>query len=70
LTRSSKGGSASTYNELRFEDKTGAEQVFIPAQYDYDTQYCMTLASNRQNNRSLTVAKDQMKPWAETCTPR
>jgi type VI secretion system secreted protein VgrG len=61
MTRSSKGGSASTYNELRFEDKTGAEQVFIRAQYDYDTQVLHDTREAIGNNRSLTVAKDQME---------
>jgi type VI secretion system secreted protein VgrG len=61
MTRSSKGGSASTYNEIRFEDKTGAEQVFIRAQYDYDTQVLHDTREAIGNNRSLTVAKDQME---------
>jgi len=61
MTRSSKGGSARTYNELRFEDKAGAEQVFIRAQYDYDTQVLHDTREAIGNNRSLTVAKDQME---------
>jgi type VI secretion system secreted protein VgrG len=61
MTRSSKGGSSSTYNELRFEDKMGAEQVFIRAQYDYDTQVLHDTREAIGNNRSLTVAKDQME---------
>lgn len=36
VTRSSKGGSASNANELRFEDKTGSEQIFINAEKDMD----------------------------------
>ena len=61
MTRSSKGGSSSTYNELRFEDKMGSEQVFLRAQKDFDTK---VLADSREwigNNRSLTVTKDQME---------
>jgi len=61
MTRSSKGGSASTYNELRFEDKTGAEQVFVRAQYDYDTQVLHDSREAIGNNRSLTVKVDQME---------
>jgi len=34
-TNSSKGGSG--FNELRFEDKAGAEQIYIHAQKDFDT---------------------------------
>lgn len=37
LTRSSKGGDASTANELRFEDQKDKEQIFINAQKDFDT---------------------------------
>jgi type VI secretion system secreted protein VgrG len=61
MTHSSTRGGASTYNELRFEDKTGAEQVFIRAQYDYDTQVLHDTREAIGNNRSLTVAKDQME---------
>ena len=33
-TRSSKGGSADNYNELRFEDKRGSEQIFVRGEKD------------------------------------
>jgi type VI secretion system secreted protein VgrG len=36
VTRSSKGGSADNANELRFEDKTGNEQIFLNAERDMD----------------------------------
>jgi type VI secretion system secreted protein VgrG len=36
LTRSSKGGGAANANELRFEDKTGSEQIFLNAERDMD----------------------------------
>lgn len=36
VTRSSKGGSAKNANELRFEDKTGSEQIFLNAEMDMD----------------------------------
>jgi type VI secretion system secreted protein VgrG len=36
VTRSSKSGSASNANELRFEDKKGSEQIFINAEKDMD----------------------------------
>jgi len=61
MTRSSKGGSASTYNELRFEDLSGKEQVFLRAQFDYDTQVLHDSREAIGNNRSLTVTKDQME---------
>jgi len=36
LTRSSKNGGDKNANELRFEDKTGSEQIFMNAEKDYD----------------------------------
>jgi type VI secretion system secreted protein VgrG len=36
VTRSSRGGDASNANELRFEDKKNAEQIFINAEKDMD----------------------------------
>jgi type VI secretion system secreted protein VgrG len=36
VTRSSKGGGAANANELRFEDKTGSEQIFLNAEMDMD----------------------------------
>jgi type VI secretion system secreted protein VgrG len=34
-TRSTKGGSATTFNELRFDDKKGSEYVWFQAEKDY-----------------------------------
>jgi len=61
MTRSSKGGSASTYNELRFEDLMGKEQVFLRAQFDYDTQVLHDSREAIGNQRSLTVTKNQLE---------
>jgi type VI secretion system secreted protein VgrG len=36
LTRSSRGGSSANANELRFEDRLGAEQIFLNAERDMD----------------------------------
>lgn len=36
ITRSSKNGGSKNFNELRFEDKTGQEQIFINAEKDMD----------------------------------
>ena len=59
MTRSSKGGSSSTYNELRFEDKTSSEQVFIRSQRDFDLQVLNDSRENVGSNYSLIVGKDQ-----------
>lgn len=52
-TRSTKGGTAQNYNELRFEDKKGSEQVYVHAEKDFDTHV--------ENNQTLTVEKDRTK---------
>jgi type VI secretion system secreted protein VgrG len=61
MTRSSAGGSASTYNELRFEDKIGKEQVFLRGQFDQDNYVKNDSREWIGNNRSLIVTKDQME---------
>jgi type VI secretion system secreted protein VgrG len=61
LTRSSTGGGADNYNELRFEDKAGNEQVFIRGEKDYDTRIKNDSREWIGNNRSLMVTKDQME---------
>ena len=38
LSRSSKGGSGANANELRFEDKTGSEQVYLHAEKNQDLE--------------------------------
>ena len=55
VTRSSKGGSAQNANELRFEDKSGSEQIFLNAEKDMDHR---TEHDHRRyvgNNDSLIV---------------
>jgi type VI secretion system secreted protein VgrG len=51
LTRSSKGGAYGNANALRFEDKKGAEQVWIQAERNMDTMV--------ENDQSCTVGHDQ-----------
>jgi type VI secretion system secreted protein VgrG len=58
-SRSSMGGSSKNFNELRFEDKIEAEQVFLHAEKDFDHR---TKNDSREwvgNNRSLIVKGDQ-----------
>lgn len=50
-SRSSPGGSASNFNELRFEDKKGQEEVFFQAEKDKRV--------NVKHNRSETVGNDE-----------
>jgi type VI secretion system secreted protein VgrG len=52
-TRSTKGGTPQNYNELRFEDKKGSEQIYIHAERNMDTQI--------ENDETLTVDNDRTK---------
>jgi type VI secretion system secreted protein VgrG len=56
---SSKGGGSANFNELRFEDKAGSEQLFMNAQKDMDVNVKNDLREAVANNRSLVVTKDQ-----------
>jgi len=58
-TRSSKGGSASNANELRFEDKMGSEQIYIHAEKDMDTSVEHDRRAMVGNNDSLTITGNQ-----------
>jgi len=58
-TRSSTGGGEDNYNELRFEDKTGDEQVFVRGEKDYDTRIKHDTREWIGNDRSLIVRNDQ-----------
>src|SRR6266567_2260012 len=60
-THSSTGGGDDNYNELRFEDKTGSEQVFIRGEKDFDTRIKNDSREWIGNNRSLIVTTDQME---------
>ena len=51
LTRSTKGGAYNTANALRFEDKKGAEQVWLQAERNMDTMI--------ENDETHTVGHDQ-----------
>jgi type VI secretion system secreted protein VgrG len=52
-TRSTKGGDGQNFNELRFDDKKDAEQIYLHAEKDFDTQV--------ENNQTLTVDNDRTK---------
>jgi type VI secretion system secreted protein VgrG len=52
-TRSTKGGTPANYNELRFEDLKGSEQIYIHAEKNMDTMV--------ENDESLTVDHDRTK---------
>lgn len=52
-TRSSKGGSPDNFNELRFEDKKGSEQLFIHAEKNQDIEV--------ENDETHWVGHDRTK---------
>lgn len=54
-TNSSKGGSG--FNEFRFEDKAGSEEIFMQAQKDMNITVLNDLTSTITNNRTTTVQK-------------
>jgi len=60
-TRSSTGGGEDNYNELRFEDKTGEEQIFLRGEKDYDTRIKNDSREWIGNNQSIIIVKDRME---------
>lgn len=52
-TRSTKGGGTDNFNEIRFEDKKGAEQLFIHAEKNQDIEV--------ENNETHWVGHDRTK---------
>lgn len=68
-TRSSKGGSTDNFNELRFEDKKGSEDIFFHAELDFhrEVERDDDLKVGRhqtvliQNNRTETIKEGKEK---------
>jgi type VI secretion system secreted protein VgrG len=52
-SRSSKGGGTANYNEIRFEDKKGSEEILIHAEKDMNTEV--------EHDRSVTVGNNETK---------
>ena len=59
MSRSTKGGGSANYNELRFEDKKGNEQIFLNAEKDMDHRVENDSREFIGNDRSLIVKNDQ-----------
>lgn len=68
-TRSTKSGTSANFNELRFEDKKGDEQVYLHAEKNLDSKVendeTHTVDNNRTktigNNESSSIGKDRSK---------
>jgi type VI secretion system secreted protein VgrG len=58
-SNSSKGGQG--FNEIRFEDKKGSEQVFIHGEHNMDTRVKNDAFENIGNNRHLVVEQDRFE---------
>ena len=58
-TRSSKSGTRDNFNEIRFEDKKGSEQLYLHAEKNMDTRVenCQTV--NVDVDRSVTVGNNE-----------
>jgi type VI secretion system secreted protein VgrG len=61
MSRSSKGGSSSNYNELRFEDLKGQEQIFMNAEMDMDLRVEKDSREFIGANRHLIVTTNQVE---------
>src|SRR6266478_3074278 len=59
LSRSTKGGGSANFNELRFEDKKGSEQIFLNAEKDMDHRVEKDSREFVGQDRSLIVKGDQ-----------
>lgn len=58
-SRSSKGGAASNFNEIRFEDKIGSEELFIHAEKTQTTKVKGSQSISVDGSRSVSVGGDQ-----------
>ncbi|WP_250475594.1 type VI secretion system tip protein VgrG [Caballeronia sp. GAFFF1] len=58
-SRSTKGGSGANCNELRFEDKKGAEQVLIHAERNQDIEVENDESHSVGHDRTKTVSHDE-----------
>jgi type VI secretion system secreted protein VgrG len=60
-SRSTKGGGSANYNEIRFEDKMGSEQIFVNAEKDMDHRVEHDSREFVGNDRHLIVKANQVE---------
>ncbi|HVR64887.1 MAG TPA: type VI secretion system tip protein TssI/VgrG [Polyangia bacterium] len=58
-SRSSKGGAPSNFNELRFEDKMGSEEVYFQAEKDHNSLVKHDETRHVQHDRITTIDNDE-----------
>jgi type VI secretion system secreted protein VgrG len=61
MSKSSKGGGSRNYNEIRFEDKQGKEQIFMNAERDMDQRVEVDSREFVGSNRYLNVGSNQIE---------
>jgi type VI secretion system secreted protein VgrG len=61
MSRSSKEGGSANYNEIRFEDKKGSEQIFINAERDMDHRVEHDSREYVGHDRHLIVQGNQLE---------
>ena len=60
-SRSSKGGGTDNFNELRFEDKKGSEEVHVQAEKDLTTVVKNNETRDVRSTRTTTIQSDDTK---------
>ncbi|MCA8977189.1 MAG: type VI secretion system tip protein VgrG [Planctomycetes bacterium] len=62
-TRSTKEGKAENFNELRFEDKKGSEQIYFHAEKDFERVVehddILTVGKDAEGSQTITIEKDR-----------
>ncbi|MBX7247164.1 MAG: type VI secretion system tip protein VgrG, partial [Candidatus Sumerlaeaceae bacterium] len=61
ISRSSKDGGAANFNEIRFEDKKGEEQIVIHAEHNVDEYVENDFKGQIDGNKYLKIKKDQVE---------
>jgi type VI secretion system secreted protein VgrG len=64
-TRSSKTGGADNFNEIRFEDKKGSEQLYVHAEKNMDTVVENDETRDVGHDRTTTIKNDETKTVKE-----
>jgi len=60
-SRSTKEGSGDNFNEIRFEDKKGSEEVFVQAEKDWNTVTKNNLTESVGNDETLEVGANRKR---------
>jgi type VI secretion system secreted protein VgrG len=67
-SRSTTKGGTDNFNELRFEDKKGSEEIFLQAEKDMTAEIKNDLTHTVKNNETRTVEKDRKRTVKENET--